>query len=1496
MHDPLQGAVFAAGEAGHEGHVVDLAYDAVWGFASPGDLVTVTRSDDAYGVDEANGVGFFYAPLWGLDGRPADVGGGDTLEVYFNGALDEALNPVTITGQVDVVNDRVVGTVLGAAAGEVVTVTVGTWAFQASFLGAPRTTATTDASGVFTAAFAANDLGAHHYARIAIGGPSSAQHSYLYPQDVFHVDTFAMAFGFTEPRQVVTATIVRDGIRLTSTTARAGWPHGEYGLELKIEPGDVVELDLGSGPVMSTTAYTLTARIDVEADQVTGICPPLETVRVWSKDWQLGTFAETSATADASGRYTATFTGHDLRPSDRVHPSYADDEGDEVLLSMYPPNIIARVDQGSVLGAGDAPKTPFTATLLHDGSTSVVTGTTTWGNDLGMVGFAVSIEEGDTITVETSSWTGSMTVADVDVALDGEDDSVSSQADITGWMKIWVDQWNNWLYPVHSRVAVSVAGTSPVTTTFPRFDLRDGCRATVFHFDDEGFTTWKGAMLRQFGANMPWGVWVDGASPSDVVTASLYHSDGVTLKRRATSDAPEPWGGRWLGMEGHIRIGDWLTVTDSTGWIRGFQMPTLTINADPDTDTVWGQGPSARLLAEHDPDGNWSGLFIPGGEYLLDWSSLRRDLRKGDYVNAAYQTPGGNVVGVQAEWLSIELNYAHDWVEGHLEAGHTLWLTITESDGLTVKATAELKSQAIPWWGGNTGFSTSYGDPWVPDQPDIQAGDWAFLKADDGRTTSVHVGTIDGQLDIEADTLSGTISTPWFTETLRAWCGVWEEGGPWEEIEVEPDGDYLCDLGDMGWDLLPEQDVAVQYLEPDSDQVYNVFRELGSRLGIQAEAESEPAEGGNYSYRIRYRNDGEGPAEDVVITSTVQGMAYLEDTSPFAVTTATVPGGEQIVWDLGTVPGQTSDSLDLFVRVTGVQSDSLANSVEIGTSNPFDQAEPGEKVVELEGHVEANDTHLTVGAWTRTGDPAPGADFICVVNVCNAGTTASTAVVVTDTLHPSLTMQSWSGQFPGWTEVKSDDHELVLTRPSIPGGGWCSEVDVQVRVDAAAWAGLPISHSAVITASNDLDEGDNTESWEGQLGDPRINLHVRKELEWGFLVPGGEIGYSVMYENRGNISAESVLITDTLPEHTRFDHSWFWIADGEIPVAPTLVTGDYVVWDAGTLIPGEYFNLGFRVTIDSGASPGDILTNSVGISLQPDEEAAYDNVATWVETVHPAGPNLRVSKYHYWESEDRIKYGIWVRNMGTTSMEDIWIADTYPVSTTSDGDWWMGHGPWVTQTHHPGDRQFTFWVEALDPGGTSHFGFWVDLDDAIRGQQGLVFTNTVHGAWPGDVFPADNGEVELAFTGPDVYVEKWLSGGQPKTGELVTFTVEFGNRNLEPWNGDGQFGSHITDTLPAEMRLVDVVAPWDPHWMPYEQEGNVLTWEWDAMWSESRWRFDVVAQITDTVRGGDVIVNRVEAGGDSPGDIEPYYDNNVFELPITLLGPRGVYLPLIVKN
>ena len=140
--------------------------------------------------------------------------------------------------------------------------------------------------------------------------------------------------------------------------------------------------------------------------------------------------------------------------------------------------------------------------------------------------------------------------------------------------------------------------------------------------------------------------------------------------------------------------------------------------------------------------------------------------------------------------------------------------------------------------------------------------------------------------------------------------------------------------------------------------------------------------------------------------------------------------------------------------------------------------------------------------------------------------------------------------------------------------------------------------------------------------------------------------------------------------------------------------------------------------------------------------------------------------------------------------------------------------------------------------------------DGIPGP--LSFTNTVEAPVPDDVYPADNSAQAMASTGPDIYVKKWLSGGEPEPGEIVTFTVEFGNRNDWPWDSDDQYGSAITDTLHAHMAFVKATDPDDPSetWTPDILPGNVLRWGWGNMSHDSWWRFNVVAQITDTVKPG----------------------------------------------
>ncbi|MGD9100458.1 MAG: hypothetical protein PVF45_08255, partial [Anaerolineae bacterium] len=415
-----------------------------------------------------------------------------------------------------------------------------------------------------------------------------------------------------------------------------------------------------------------------------------------------------------------------------------------------------------------------------------------------------------------------------------------------------------------------------------------------------------------------------------------------------------PWGGYFdWNFDENWEPGD--TVVVAAG--AGSQPVVIEIpdpfyaTADSSADIVWGQidaldhewvevqpENSSPQSVQTDGSGNFSATFpdiARGGRGEVRY---RTEI---DYADVTFHR------GYQTTDLVLNVNYAHDWVNGNYEAGYTLWLTVTESDSVTVKATAVLTTGPIPWWGGQSGFETQ-DDDWWPSRPDIQAGDWVFGLLDNGQATQLRIGTITGTVDVEDDSITGRIYAPWFTETLYVRCDEWAGvGAPGKDSTAGPDGDppYYCEW-DPGteWDVQPGQEIGVSYQGSDLNWVIAPFREPQPYLRVEKSANGNPGEGGNFVFNIQYwdeSGDSNNYAENVVISDTlVSGMTYITDTSGFPHTGSGAPG-DPLVWDLGTLPGNDWEQFDVFVEVTAVESDTITNTVQITTSSPYNQSSSG---------------------------------------------------------------------------------------------------------------------------------------------------------------------------------------------------------------------------------------------------------------------------------------------------------------------------------------------------------------------------------------------------------------------------------------------------------------------------------------------------------------------------------------------------------------------------
>ncbi|MEJ2098305.1 MAG: hypothetical protein P8Y38_14615, partial [Deltaproteobacteria bacterium] len=393
-------------------------------------------------------------------------------------------------------------------------------------------------------------------------------------------------------------------------------------------------------------------------------------------------------------------------------------------------------------------------------------------------------------------------------------------------------------------------------------------------------------------------------------------------------------------------------------------------------------------------------------------------------------------------------------------------LTVTESNTSTVKATAELQTQEIPWWGGQSGFSTNLDDPWVPSQPDMQAGDYVFGRLDNGYTSTVRLGLITGTVDVENDSIAGNVYATWYGDTmLNANCGVWEDGGPGDNFQVNANGgDYACNFMDLGgWTLLPGQDVGVEYQEPDGDWVINMFREPAPDMRVEKwpEGSDRFAPGGQILFGIRYRNEGDAAAETIVLTDTYPpGTAYVTDSS------GEIPddSGSELIWTLGPVePGEEGQFLLVLAVDPGSTDDTLVNEVDVWAeydNNPDNNQAGAEVYRQDEGEPELN-----ISKHPNPGDPAPGQTYLYEIDYGTNGPLTSGWVVLTDTLPADTSIDSWYSQngYSLWID-ESTAEQFILKAPALPGN-WGDRIVLRLLVDGGVDVGTQLTNTVEISSA-----------------------------------------------------------------------------------------------------------------------------------------------------------------------------------------------------------------------------------------------------------------------------------------------------------------------------------------------------------------------------------------------------------------------------------------------
>ena len=170
-----------------------------------------------------------------------------------------------------------------------------------------------------------------------------------------------------------------------------------------------------------------------------------------------------------------------------------------------------------------------------------------------------------------------------------------------------------------------------------------------------------------------------------------------------------------------------------------------------------------------------------------------------------------------------------------------------------------------------------------------------------------------------------------------------------------------------------------------------------------------------------------------------------------------------------------------------------------------------------------------------------------------------------------------------------------------------------------------------------------------------------------------------------------------------------------------------------------------------------------------------------------------------------------------------------------------------------------------------------------------------------DTDPGDDKAEAVLWTGPDLYLEKWLVGGELSAGKVFTVGLRFGNR--QPgfagwWRLQGT--AWLTDTLPGGLEFLH--SEWHfcgpTRWCDATPipDGNKLVWELGPLWPGEWNEIYVTLRIPESGGGPYDLTNEAVIASDLPEvDIEPFTDNNFAKLELHIDAPYKLHLPIISR-
>ena len=297
------------------------------------------------------------------------------------------------------------------------------------------------------------------------------------------------------------------------------------------------------------------------------------------------------------------------------------------------------------------------------------------------------------------------------------------------------------------------------------------------------------------------------------------------------------------------------------------------------------------------------------------------------------------------------------------------------------------------------------------------------------------------------------------------------------------------------------------------------------------------------------------------------------------------------------------------------------------------------------------------------------------------------------------------------------------------------------------------------------------------------DISITKAADKGTVNAGDTIGFTLTVKNNGPGTANSVVLTDTLPANSGLS----WSIDAAGTTAPNCsISSGKLTCNIGTLANGASVKVHITSTT-TGATCGTVNnTGKVTASNEPGDKLG-DNEASASITVNcPVIEILKTADKGTVNAGDNIGFTITVKNSGTGDAAGVVLTDTLP--TTPGTSWSIDAAGTTAPNCGIAAGVLTCNIGTLTAGSSVK----VHITSPTTGASCGTVDNTGKADATNDAADPVTSKASITVNCPKIEISKTADKGTVNAGDNVGFTVTVSNTGT----GDAA-GVVLTDTLPT---------------------------------------------------------------------------------------------------